>query len=84
VAPVPGHQGLGPLGLQVAPGLLRGVGEVRRRRTSALGAGSKRARALPSCRQRAKGTLASGKRRWSLTGEGGKAGAILSGEGVLG
>jgi len=26
VAPVPGHQGLGPLGLQVAPGLLRGVG----------------------------------------------------------
>jgi hypothetical protein len=28
--------------------------------------------------------LASGKRRWSLTGEGGKAGAFLPGEGVLG
>jgi hypothetical protein len=28
--------------------------------------------------------LASGKRRWSLTGEGGKAGAFLLGEGVLG
>jgi hypothetical protein len=26
VAPVPGHQGLGPLGLQVAPGFLQGVG----------------------------------------------------------
>jgi hypothetical protein len=55
-----------------------------RRRTSALGASFKRARALPSCRQAAKRTLASGKRRWSLTGEGGKAGAFLLGEGVLG
>jgi len=72
VAPVPGHRGLGPLGLQVAPGLLQGVG------------GGERARALPSCRQAAKGTLASGKRHRGLTGEGGKAGTFLLGEGVLG
>ena len=49
-----------------------------------LGASSKRACALPSCQQAAKRTLASRKRRWSLTGEGGKAGALLLGEGVLG
>jgi hypothetical protein len=61
----------------------RAWGEVRRR-TSALGASFKRARALPSCRQAAKRTLASRKGRWSLTGEGGKAGAFLLGEGVLG
>jgi hypothetical protein len=46
--------------------------------------GGERARALPSCRQAAKRTLASRKRRRSLTGEGGEAGAFLPGEGVLG